>query len=173
MVIKQVLKCLEVKCIKNGYWHSEVHIWVVNYNGDILLQRRSYSKESWPGMLSISSAGHVTSGETALEAAIRETNEELNLNSIESDFQLIKVLKRHSKYSISFINNEFAHMYIALTDKTISQMQFPKEEIAEILYVSYVQFKNMVNNKQEDLMLFDDEFKLLFDWIERVVLKNR
>ena len=39
---------------------------------------------------------------------------------------------------------------------------FSKEEISEIIFVPYKKFKQMVINKQEDLLMHTEEFEILF-----------
>lgn len=41
-------------------------------------------------------------------------------------------------------------------------MKFQKDEISEIFFVPYKQFKEMVNNRQPDLLRHDEEFEILF-----------
>ena len=55
-----------------GLWHTTVHVWVCNYNEELLFQRRSKNKESFSDMWDVSVAAHVLSGETLLEACVRE-----------------------------------------------------------------------------------------------------
>lgn len=147
---------------RDGDWHRSVHIWVLNNNGDVLLQRRCATKDSHPNMLDISSAGHLTAGDDSLQGAIREIKEELNLDVEARDLMFIKTLKKHSKYTSTFINNEFADVYVLMTDKTINDMKYQKEEISEIIFVPYKKFKQMVINKQEDLLMHTEEFEILF-----------
>jgi isopentenyldiphosphate isomerase len=148
---------------RDGDWHKAVHIWIINENGDILLQRRCATKDSNPNMLDISSAGHLSAGDSSLDGAIRELKEELNLDVKPDELQFIKTLKRSSKYTETFINNEFDDLYILRTNKTIDEMNFQEEEISEIFYVSYKDFKKMVQNKQLDLLRHDEEFEILFN----------
>ena len=147
---------------RDGDWHKAVHIWIINYDGDVLLQRRCATKDSNPNMLDISSAGHLSAGDNSLEGALRELKEELNLEIKPEDLQFIKTLKRSSKYTETFINNEFDDLYIVRTDKKIEDMKFQKEEISEIMYVPYKQFKKMVENHQPDLLRHNDEFEIIF-----------
>jgi hypothetical protein len=42
-------------------------------------------------------------------------------------------------------------------------MKFQEEEISEIMYVPYKQFKKMVKEHQPDLLRHDDEFEILFN----------
>lgn len=148
---------------RDGDWHKAVHIWIINNKGDILLQRRCATKDSNPNMLDISSAGHLSAGDDSLTGAIRELKEELNLDVNKEDLEYIKTLKRSSKYTETFINNEFDDLYILRTDKKLEDMEYQKEEISEIMYVPYKEFKKMVQNKQPDLLRHDEEFEIIFN----------
>ena len=148
---------------RDGDWHKAVHIWIINNNGDVLLQRRCATKDSNPNMLDISSAGHLSAGDDSLTGAIRELKEELNLDVSKEDLKLIKTLKRSSKYTETFINNEFDDLYILRTDKKLEDMKYQEEEISEIMFVPYKEFKKMVQNRQPDLLRHDDEFEILFN----------
>lgn len=152
---------------RDGDWHKAVHIWIINNTGDILLQRRCATKDSNPNKLDISSAGHLSAGDDSLTGALRELKEELNLDVKPEDLQFIKTLKRSSRYTETFINNEFDDLYIVRTDKKIDDMKFQEEEISEIMFVPYKNFKEMVNNKQPDLLRHDDEFEILFDMFDK------
>ena len=62
-----------------GLKHRAVHILVFNGQGQVFLQKRSLSKDEQPGKWDSSAAGHVDSGETYLECASREIEEELGI----------------------------------------------------------------------------------------------
>ncbi len=79
------------------------------------MQRRCATKDSNPNMLDISSAGHLSAGDDSLDGAIRELKEELNLDVNKEELQFIKTIKRSSKYTSTFINNEFDDLYILRT----------------------------------------------------------
>ncbi len=67
---------------KEGILHRTAHVWIVRKNAgsyDILLQKRSMEKESFPGMYDTSSAGHIPAGEEPLPSALRELKEELGI----------------------------------------------------------------------------------------------
>lgn len=151
---------------REGDWHKAVHIWILNNNGDVLLQRRCATKDSNPNMLDISSAGHLSAGDESLDGAIRELKEELNLDVKPEELKFIKTIKRSSKYTSTFINNEFDDLYILITDKTISDMKYQEDEISEIFFVPYKKFKQMVINKQPDLLMHTEEFDILFNMFD-------
>lgn len=148
---------------RDGDWHKAVHIWIINDNGEILLQRRCATKDSNPNMLDVSCAGHLSAGDDSLSGAVRELKEELNIDARPSELKFMKTIKRSSKYTDTFVNNEFDDLYILKTDRKIEDMEFQKEEISEIFYVSYKDFKRMVEDRQPDLLRHDEEFEILFD----------
>ena len=54
---------------KEGLRHRTAHVWVVRKTEkgyDVLLQKRSMEKESFPGLYDTSSAGHIPAGEEPL-----------------------------------------------------------------------------------------------------------
>ena len=62
---------------------AAAHVWLWRRSSDggcdILLQRRSDQVKNWPGYWDISAAGHVSLGETPLDAALREAQEEIGI----------------------------------------------------------------------------------------------
>ncbi len=62
-----------------GLMHRAVHILVFNPQGELFLQKRSMTKDENPGQWDTSCAGHVDSGESYLDCAVRELEEELGI----------------------------------------------------------------------------------------------
>jgi len=59
--------------------HRAVHVLVFNSAGDLYLQRRASTKDTWAGYWDSSCAGHVQEGESYEAAAARELEEELGI----------------------------------------------------------------------------------------------
>lgn len=75
-----------------GLRHRAVHVLVFNAEGEVFMQKRSKSKDTWPGAWDSSCSGHVDAGEDYLEAALRELDEELGYkpeNELEFLFKLL------------------------------------------------------------------------------------
>lgn len=93
---------------KNGIKHRTAHVWVIRRtdNGtEVLLQKRSMDKESFPGMYDTSSAGHIPAGEEPLPSALRELYEELG---IEADKEQLRYIGSfHIQYEKVFHDSLF------------------------------------------------------------------
>lgn len=152
---------------RDGDWHRAEHIWIINDNKDILLQRRCPTKDSDPNMLDISCAGHLVAGDEPIDGALRELEEELSLIVNKEDLKYITTLKRSPKHNNDFVDNEFDDLYLLKINKKIEELTYQKEEISEILFVPYEEFKNMVYNKREDLIIYSDEYKILFEILDK------
>jgi isopentenyldiphosphate isomerase len=66
---------------RDGDWHAALHVWVVTTAAsvpEVVLQRRSAGKDTWPGRLDVAVGGHVRAGETLVET-VRECEEEIGL----------------------------------------------------------------------------------------------
>ncbi|HYH13299.1 MAG TPA: NUDIX domain-containing protein, partial [Thermomicrobiales bacterium] len=66
---------------RDGDWHRAIHVWVYGHDAAgafMVLQRRGHEKDSWPGSLDATAAGHLAAGETP-EDAYREIEEELGI----------------------------------------------------------------------------------------------
>jgi isopentenyldiphosphate isomerase len=64
-----------------GLWHRCFHCWICGSDPEgsyLLVQRRAATKDTWPGYLDVTAAGHLAAGEETLDG-LREVEEELGL----------------------------------------------------------------------------------------------
>jgi isopentenyl-diphosphate delta-isomerase type 1 len=71
--------------------HRAVHVLVFNRRGELFLQKRSMSKDCFPGAWDSSAAGHLDRGEDYDACAVREVREELGVQLSEAPKRLFKV----------------------------------------------------------------------------------
>ena len=86
-----------------GLRHRTSHVWLVRRkNGvlEVLLQKRSDEKDSFPGCYDISSAGHIPAGQGFVDSALRELKEELGVTAQPQD--LILCGQRSFQFSAVF-----------------------------------------------------------------------
>ncbi len=77
-----------------GLRHREIHLWLVTPKNEIVFQRRSPTKDTFPDLLDASVGGHVEVGQTYEEAAVVEAQEEAGL--LIAPGQLRPLVKLHN-----------------------------------------------------------------------------
>lgn len=145
-------------CLRDGDWHKAVHVWLlVESTKELLVQRRARDKDSWPGRWDISSAGHVEAGQTCIEAARRELEEELGVSLPEEAFLPCFVYKQayentfHGKH---FVNNEFDFVYLVVLSsrKPLQDYQLQKEEVEEVRYMDFREVQACLASKDPNFV---------------------
>ena len=76
---------------RDGDKHRAVHVLMFNSLGEVFLQKRSMTKDTFPGAWDSSASGHLDSGEDYDTCAIRELREELGLNLEACPKRLFKI----------------------------------------------------------------------------------
>lgn len=147
-----------------GYWHRTVHIWIINENNEILLQRRSNTKKRNPNILTISCEGHVSAGESSIQGAIRELSEELGLKIKSDELIFIKTIKRAENRAANYYNNEFKDFYILRTNIKANDIVYQKEEISEIMYVTWEKLKDIIHTNE--VIIRDYSYEILKDYFK-------
>jgi 16S rRNA (adenine1518-N6/adenine1519-N6)-dimethyltransferase len=106
-----------------GLAHRAVHVFVFNSRGQLLVQRRSPTKDEFPLTYTSSASGHVAAGETYEDCAPRELNEEIGLEA-----PLERLVKLPASVETA---HEFTVLFRAVTDA----VPIPNEsEVASLTY---------------------------------------
>ncbi len=74
-----------------GLQHRAVHVLIFNERGEVFLQKRSMRKDTFPGLWDSSASGHLDTGETYDNCAVREVREELGLELSVPPKRLFKI----------------------------------------------------------------------------------
>jgi isopentenyldiphosphate isomerase len=121
---------------RDGDWHRAAHIWIVAPDGRILLQRRSPRKENNPDLWDVSAAGHLSAGESAVEAAVRETGEELGLQIGPEELRFLTTLRESCVLNGgSYIDNELHEIFLVRREVDLASLRLDPEEVAEVKWV--------------------------------------
>ena len=122
----------------DGDWHRSFHCWLVApARGTLLLQRRSQAKDTNPGRLDTTAAGHYRSGEGPREGC-RETEEELGLRLDPARLVPIGRAVDSARHGY-LIDREVADVFLYLTDADLTDLRLDPAEVAEVLEVGAVQ----------------------------------
>ena len=126
------------KAHAEGIPHRTAHIWIIREKEgrvQILLQKRSQNKDSFPGKFDTSSAGHIQAGDEPLESALRELKEELGFSATSEQlhfagtFPISFAKEFHGKM---FRDEEIAFVYIYDHPVESDRLTLQKEEVEEV-----------------------------------------
>ena len=120
---------------QDGIMHRTAHIWITRIHDgkrQILLQKRSLNKDSFPGLFDTSSAGHVQAGAEPLESAMRELEEELGICALPEELHFAGTF--HISYEIEFHgspfrDNEVAFVFVCSKPVDILDITVQEEEV--------------------------------------------
>ncbi len=157
---------------ESGTWHRTSHVWVVRrkeHGFDVLLQKRSRNKDSFPGCYDISSAGHIPAGQDYTESAVRELKEELGIEADPQELHLIGVHKGTCDTSFRgkpFRNYEYSHVYIYDgTGLDTGQLKLQEEEVESVLWLDYEEGLAALFNGSIENCVFQEEWEMLKEYM--------
>jgi len=113
-----------------GLWHRCFHCWICGSDAGgsyLLLQRRAATKDTWPGYLDITAAGHLAAGEKTLDG-LREVEEELGL--LVQPARLVPLGTRKVEQEISAgRDREFHEVFLLLDATPPGDLRLQEEEV--------------------------------------------
>ncbi len=152
---------------RDGDWHRAVDVWIVNSQNQVLLQRRSKNKDSWPGKLDISSGGHLVAGETAIAGAVSELAEELGIKVEPTELEYLLSWRSSTRPAPNFYNNSFNDLYLLCRDLDLNALILQKSEVSEAIWVPAVKLQQMVTSGDRELVPHPEAYAKLFEILNR------
>ena len=160
---------------REGSLHATVHMWIVRSNEksgyDVLLQKRSQTKDSNPGSYDISSAGHVDAGDEILESAVRELKEELGIEAKPEELHYIGVhygAFEAEFYGKMFRDRELSSVYVYTEPVEIENLKLQKEEVEAVRWMDYEECRQKVHDGTMPNCIYEDEFRMVGEYLDRV-----
>ncbi|KAF2301545.1 hypothetical protein GH714_025691 [Hevea brasiliensis] len=131
---------------------------------ELLLQRRADSKDSWPGLWDISSAGHISAGDSSLVSARRELHEELGIVLPKDAFELIFV----------FLQECDVYLVTTLDPIPLEAFTLQETEVSAVKYICYEDYRSLPAEEHPDYVSYDvtGEYGQLFDIIKERYKEN-
>lgn len=104
---------------RDGDWHRAFHLWIAGRSdegvSEVLFQRRSVRKDTWPRRLDVAVGGHFRAGET-IHDVIREIDEEVGIAPRLNDLVYVGV-RRAVSLNSAWQDREIQDVYVlALRD---------------------------------------------------------
>lgn len=160
---------------EHGILHATSQIYIYRYfkgKLEILLQRRSETKDSYPGKLDISCAGHVPSGMDYSENALKELSEELGICITPAELAKVGVFrtsKRAEFYGKPFRDEQLSAVYITEQYLDIDKIDFQREEISEVVWMNASEINARLKAGSNDFCINYERFQNVLSAIKRNV----
>jgi isopentenyldiphosphate isomerase len=116
---------------REGYWHETFHCWIWRQGPsgpELLFQQRHPEKDTFPGLLDISCAGHLLAGEK-VEQGVRELAEELGLKAQFEDLTGCGVYRSEKHLPGGGWDREFCNVFLLRCDQSLTDYQLQIEEL--------------------------------------------
>lgn len=155
-----VSKAERSKVHGSGLIHRSVFFFVFNEKNEILVNKRSKTKEFYPCYYSIAFGGHLNSGESYEQAVIREAEEELGIRNAMPVF--IKFFKRRKEEK----DRENVKLY-AFFINSREKLKIDKSEVSEAFFVSIEKVKELMKEKK-----FIPDTVYLYEIAEKFLMKS-
>lgn len=155
-----------------GTPHRTAHVWIARKGIDgfeLLLQRRSPGKDSWPNCYDISSAGHIPAGEEPLASAIRELYEELGIRACENDLCFMFMHTGHAEsrfHGRPFKNTEVSFSYLYTKSVDESTLCLQESEVSAVCWIPLEKCIAAAESLDPSYCLWEDELTSLRSFLQ-------
>lgn len=114
-------------------YHLGASLWIINYKGELLIQKRAASKRRYPNVWS-NIGGSVISGESSIQGCVREVYEEIGIKLNGND---LVFLQR------TIFANTICDDYALIYDFPIVNVMVQPEEVSEVKWSSIDEIKTL------------------------------
>lgn len=136
---KVIGKVLRSEVRKKNLPHRGIKVFVFNSKGEILITKRTKTKDIYPGLFEVSQGGAVAYGESYEETAKREIEEEAGIRNPKLEFIFDCHWKNEKKDS-------FEKVYKCVYDGEIKPQ---KEEIDDYFFISIKKLDEMIKKNPD------------------------
>lgn len=128
-----------------GLWHRTFQCWIVNeQDGEttLLYQRRHPEKDTYPGLLDISCAGHLIAGET-IEEGHRELEEELGVVVSFAELEPCGVFLEEKRLEGGILDREMCHVFVYRSNQPLDKYKLQEDEVTGLYRVAMEDVKRL------------------------------
>ena len=124
--------------IPDGLNKLSVHVWIVNDNGEFLLQQRMGTAKKFPNMWGQTGGGAIA-GESSWDACVRETVEELGIMPAPEKSVLVGTIKRPM---------DFVDIWLVHSNATISELKPQASEVQAVKWATLAEIQHMQHDNE-------------------------
>ena len=156
---------------QKGTLHRTAHVWLVKEKPegyDILLQKRSEEKHSFPGLYDTSSAGHIPAGDEPLPSALRELKEELGLTASPEELKFagtFRIQYEKEFHGRLFRDNEVTRVYVYDKPVNIQDLTLQKNEVSEVRWFDLDEVWDEIHRSRERFCVPTTGLKVLREYL--------
>ncbi len=157
---------------REGVLHRTAHIWIIREREghvQVLLQKRSRNKDSFPGLYDTSSAGHVPAGCEVLPSALRELEEELSIRAEEGDLEYagrFRIRYERCFHGALFRDNEIAWVYVCRRPVETERLCLQREEVEEVRWFDAEAVAEEIRTSRERFCVPSASLRLLLRYLQ-------
>ena len=155
-----------------GILHRTTHVWIIRKvegRWQVLLQKRSANKDSYPGMFDTSSAGHIPAGVEPPESALRELAEELGISAEKEQLTRIGTFRTEYEevfHGEPFHDNEVISVYVYCEPVDPEKLVLQESEVEEVRYFDLEEAYEESCRGSDRFCVNPKGMKVLMDYLE-------
>lgn len=144
------------KELVTGEYRISTHIWIINFENRILVEKRSEKEDKFPGMWA-QVGGGVKAGDTSKITVFKECKEELNYD----------VEEKNLFYIGSYIRTkDIVDVWMVKQDIDIGMLTLQEDEVAEAKLVTFDEFDKMIDSEMV-VPSINPSYTLVKNYIEK------
>ena len=138
-----------------GEFKLAVHMWIINKNNELLIQKRGSTKKTHPNKWAFT-GGAVMASETSYEGAVREIKEELGIDV--DDLDLLITFRRE---------HDFVDVWVGKNNSKTENLVLSEREVSEVKWASLDEIEQLIKDD-----CFVPALNLYFDLFKKLLRKD-
>ena len=134
---------------QQGLWHRSAHVWIYDRTGNILMQKRAQTKDTFP-----------------TEGALRELKEEIGLEVQPDQLELLTVIHMAYPYPrLGWFNREHCYVYLLESDADPNTFTLQREEVEAVRFFTPEEFSHLTLGERGVAVPHEDYYRQILDAI--------
>lgn len=129
---------------RDGDWHRSLALWIVRARGSLVVQRRSFLKDTHPGEYTASVSGHYATGEQ-LEDVLREAQEEIGVAAAIGDLVPAFSWRNDDRSAPGIVDRELMDVYLWPLERELATFTPDPDEVVGLAEIRAADFLELLN----------------------------